>query len=150
MKSQSATKTRLYRENPHCFWCGVRTRLIEQKDGVQMPDEAATVDRVRSRFTPTKIVDCTRWPQDIKVLCCFRCNRERDKGYVAKAKAPPRPLSDRVRIAQTDVCCAAVRFVRDGGTFAGAESARLSECVGIVQTVWAEWLSEKDYEELAF
>jgi len=70
-----AVKVKLWERNPHCHWCGIPTILTNNPDGV-IPDDAATVDHLISRYNPTRWVQ--KSPYEIrKVLSCAKCNKQR-------------------------------------------------------------------------
>ena len=70
-------RRRLYEQNPYCHWCQRKLQLIE-KPGGKLPDDAATIDHLRSRYDPLRQVPATR-NECRRVLACFRCNFERGR-----------------------------------------------------------------------
>jgi len=65
------TKLRLLKENPFCYWCGVRVIDYVTKDGENMPDWGATIDHFVSKPFRNKHREVK------KVLSCCKCNRIR-------------------------------------------------------------------------
>lgn len=66
-------RTRLFRADPHCFWCGCLVRLNVPHG---TPD-LATVDHLYSRFHPARKENHKRQDRVLHVLACFACNHER-------------------------------------------------------------------------
>ena len=65
-------RNKLFSENPHCHWCGVRVFLPPRKySNPYPPSNLATLDHLRF------------WPYDlgreITVLSCYGCNQFRGK-----------------------------------------------------------------------
>jgi hypothetical protein len=64
-------RERLFRRNPHCYWCGRLTVFLRPKP-FKAPD-AATVDHRFSKQHPKRCFDGST------VLACYECNDERSK-----------------------------------------------------------------------
>ena len=66
-------RKRLFRENPHCYWCSVETLFVG--DGyIKRPNpRMATVDHLYSRYDLRRYV---KGNQKL-VLACFHCNNSR-------------------------------------------------------------------------
>lgn len=99
--SSLSTRIKLFREDPHCFWCGCLTTL-----DVTNPRLAtlATVDHLYSRQHPAR-----SRRKHMKVLACFNCNQRRNncecKGIYFMPKLP-----ERVAIAR-DTCATLGRAI---------------------------------------
>lgn len=106
--SSASTRTKLFREDPHCFWCGCLTTLDVTNPRLTT---LATVDHLYSRQHPLR-----SRRKHVKVLACFNCNQRRNncecKGIYFLPKLP-----HRVAIAR-DTCATLARAVltrNDGG-----------------------------------
>lgn len=88
-------RLRLFRANPHCFWCGRKTRL----DVAHGSSDFATVDHLYSRFHPRRVDRHREQKGALHVLACHECNNER--GYCEQHQIPFVPkLSARLEYAQ--------------------------------------------------
>lgn len=67
-------RERLWRQDPHCHWCGIWTQLHRSQYGDRPPHNAATLDHYRSKLDPlrNRVATEPRW-----VLACFKCNQQR-------------------------------------------------------------------------
>ena len=103
----------LWQRNPHCAWCGCKTRLIHQKGGA-LPGDAATLDHIRSKLDPLRRAGGRIGkPWEENVLACYGCNHERGRQeYLAlpieeqrrRSQCYPialRPLTERIINAET-------------------------------------------------
>lgn len=75
-------RTRLWKENPHCFYCKCLTILPEDlpvEHGYasgklkNVPDDMATIEHIYSRLNPS------RWIRGKRVLACYKCNNEKSR-----------------------------------------------------------------------
>lgn len=66
-------RERLYRTDPHCFWCGRRVYL----NVAHAKPELATVDHLYSRYHPQRLQKYREQDGVLHVLACFKCNGER-------------------------------------------------------------------------
>jgi len=66
-------RKRLFRENPHCHWCGVETLLVGNGHIKRANPRMATVDHLYSRYDLRRYVK----GEQKRVLACFRCNNSR-------------------------------------------------------------------------
>jgi hypothetical protein len=71
-------RTRLWAESDKCYWCGGQMILWQGQPGGELPPMAATLDHVRSRRSPARLLTDGA-PPEIKVLACSRCNNLRAK-----------------------------------------------------------------------
>jgi hypothetical protein len=87
-------RQRLFRVNPHCFWCGVLTVL----DGMRLPN-FATVDHLYSRWHPERRARHVNRDGTLHVLACQNCNQER---ALAESQCVPfiPKLKDKLEFAQ--------------------------------------------------
>lgn len=67
-------RIRLFRADPHCFWCGVETVLETSAQG---QSDFATVDHLYSRWHPERKTRHVRGDGVLHVLACSSCNGER-------------------------------------------------------------------------
>jgi hypothetical protein len=68
-------RTKMFAENPHCYWCGKELVLWEGDSG-KMPDNGATIDHLYSRLHPLRL----KKTGDLRrVLSCRWCNNERSR-----------------------------------------------------------------------
>lgn len=72
--AQVRRRNRLWRENPHCCFCGVKTVMV---NGVTpQPDNGATLEHLRpKRWDGTRSGSAGHIST---VLCCVKCNRDRN------------------------------------------------------------------------
>ena len=61
-------------QDPHCYWCGRRVYIHKPEWRKKIPDNAATIDHLRTRFCSERGV-WTNTPQT--VLSCRKCNQSR-------------------------------------------------------------------------
>lgn len=81
-------RKRLWEADPCCYWCRRPTILLNVPGG-QLPENAATIDHLRSKFDPTRGQPIRgRW--DFRyVLACWKCNNERariEEKFLPKAE----------------------------------------------------------------
>src|SRR6185503_18043250 len=79
MSSQSRIirrKQRLYNQYPFCHWCGIALVLVVSDNG-RLPDNAATIDHLRSRFDLTRQEPKINAYEERTVLACYGCNQRR-------------------------------------------------------------------------
>lgn len=99
--SSLSTRTKLFREDPHCFWCGCLTTLDVTNPQLTT---LATVDHLYSRQHPARSRQ-----KHMKVLACLGCNQRRNncecKGIYFLPKLP-----ERVAIAR-DTCATLARAI---------------------------------------
>lgn len=67
---------RLWRANPHCYWCGVRTFLPTREGKSPKAPNEATIDHLRPRHHPDRLVPANG--EIRRVLSCWQCNNDRD------------------------------------------------------------------------
>lgn len=73
----------LFDRDPHCHWCGVLTVWYSQPTKhEEMPNNAATLDHLYSRFNPERITPIDNVERT--VLACLECNRRRSVEEEAK------------------------------------------------------------------
>lgn len=72
---KSRHRERLFKQDPHCHWCGRLTKLFTPAPGQKAPGDMATVDHVISRLTRTSRAEYHH--KSNKVLACENCNRRR-------------------------------------------------------------------------
>lgn len=100
-KRYSAQRERWWHEDPHCRWCGRLTILWAYKVHATMPDNAATVDHLDSRFSNERGAHSGKTR---RLLACYRCNQSRCDADLAvnlelqREKSGAYPLSDERRI----------------------------------------------------
>jgi len=72
--SNKRRKENLFREDPHCYWCGIEVINYPLADGERMPDNFATLDHLDTRLSGNRgvIKNQTR-----TVLACSKCNFDR-------------------------------------------------------------------------
>jgi hypothetical protein len=75
-------RRKLWLENPLCHWCGIETIWIELKNGGKLPDDAATIDHLYTRYELEKRQEMG----NPRVLACNKCNH--DLGEKATAAQP--------------------------------------------------------------
>jgi hypothetical protein len=72
-------KIKMWEKDPYCHWCGcftVVTNIVAVPRGTSLPDNAATVDHVYSRFNARRWVKA-KYGERRRVLACYKCNHER-------------------------------------------------------------------------
>lgn len=75
MRHNRKLKLQLWKENPHCHWCGRLTQVTNIRNGV-LPEDAATVDHLFSRYNVKRWLH-HRHDEPTKVLSCYKCNHDR-------------------------------------------------------------------------
>ena len=75
-KVKAKIRRRLWESNPHCIWCKQPTIWWTPSDGGNMPDNAATIEHLLSRFNPIRYL-LPRYPKDLMAIACNRCNNDR-------------------------------------------------------------------------
>lgn len=88
----SPKRARLFRANPHCFWCGCKVAL--EFDPPNRRD-LATIDHLYSRLHPER----AGHRATLVVLACRACNHERSRAESQRRPFVPR-LKDKLRFAQ--------------------------------------------------
>lgn len=91
-------RERLWKENPHCHWCGQLTILLPQEvwlrnakgskreRRIRIPDLAATIDHIYSKWDVRR--SRSLMPGERRhVLACFRCNVNRGRADQQANKA---------------------------------------------------------------
>lgn len=66
-------RQRLFRANPHCFWCGRKVNI----GASHSQPEGATVDHLYSRLHPERESRHSQQNTVLHVLACYACNHER-------------------------------------------------------------------------
>lgn len=79
VKRQKKRRLRLLSQSPYCYWCGREVR--EYPHQKQKPDDMATIDHLRPRAHPERLVPSTEIPQT--VLACNGCNSKRNAEFTA-------------------------------------------------------------------
>lgn len=87
-KALSKKRQRLWKENPHCCYCGVVTIFLPAHiKGLQLTQDErhrlATIDHIRPRHHPDRL----KRPEPdevLQVLSCWKCNNERDRRELAE------------------------------------------------------------------
>jgi hypothetical protein len=72
-------RLKLFKENPHCFWCGRKTIYARVKDGDKQPPNLATIDHLVHRLDPDRAEKLLK-PGPKTVLACEQCNFRRGTG----------------------------------------------------------------------
>lgn len=88
-------RERLYRADPHCFWCGRRVYL----NVAHASPELATVDHLYSRLHPEREHNHRQQKAILHVLACFTCNGERSVQEQRREPFIPK-LAHRLEYAQ--------------------------------------------------
>jgi hypothetical protein len=76
MASNRKRKLNLWNKDPHCFYCGVETVIIDQPRIKGVPSNLATLDHKYSKFDYRRYLP-TNGTEERNVLACFRCNNKR-------------------------------------------------------------------------
>lgn len=74
--SRRTVKINMWEKNPHCHWCGIPTVLTNLPHGI-LPNNAATIDHLYSRYTLKRWVHRDGRTEPSKVLSCYKCNHDR-------------------------------------------------------------------------
>lgn len=69
-------RLRMWRKNPHCYYCGIKTIWVERSGGTALPHEA-TIEHLRSRLNPTRTEPCVDNKDRRITIACYKCNHER-------------------------------------------------------------------------
>ena len=69
-------KLKLWRRDPHCHWCGVRTVLPTDNSGRQFAT-LATLDHLDNRLSKDRVKN--KHHTERTVLACAACNSERGR-----------------------------------------------------------------------
>jgi len=89
MRSYKKQRTRMWNNNPNCIFCGVLTILPEHlpqrtnskgvsKIIVEIPDNMTTIEHLNSRNSVNR--NTKNIKKEIRrVLCCYKCNQERNE-----------------------------------------------------------------------
>jgi 5-methylcytosine-specific restriction endonuclease McrA len=94
MLSDKKRKLKLFALNPHCHWCGKLTRLYKHNQHKKTPLDAATLDHLRSRYNPERLIPSPDKEQT--VLACWECNHKR--GEQETKETPPEELHRRSKM----------------------------------------------------
>lgn len=94
-------RVRLFRADPHCFWCGVEVQLermvVQRKDNLST---LATVDHLYSRWHPERKERHTSQESGVlHVLACHDCNQERAAAETQMIPFIPK-LKEKLEFAQ--------------------------------------------------
>lgn len=68
----------IWKYDPHCYWCGVKTILPSKHWKGPTASNVATIDHLRPRHHPGRLEPCNG-REFRRVLSCFKCNNERDR-----------------------------------------------------------------------
>lgn len=117
-----------WEKNPHCYWCGIPTIWYDRNGGKQ-PDNAATLDHIRSRYVPMRAQQDGQWKNGIIVLACHKCNQDRctqEQLFLAQEnpsllhkKSGSPPSHKRLRSLQSKLSTGIAKFIEKGGTIIG-------------------------------
>lgn len=66
---------RLWKLDPYCYWCGIKTLFIRNDRFSTQENNYATIDHIYHKGNPLGI---EREDRNICVLACFRCNQDRN------------------------------------------------------------------------
>ena len=106
----SPIRLRLFRANPHCFWCGCVVYLDTLQDAINL----ATVDHLYSRLHPLRESEHKHQKNVLHVLACRICNQERaqceERGRMFLPKLKER--WEHARLADATVAKAQIPFTR--------------------------------------
>ena len=69
---RQATRDFLMKKSPHCAYCGVNVIYFKNQGGI-LPDNFATLDHYFSKNSGGYFDE-----QNFVVLCCYRCNQEKN------------------------------------------------------------------------
>lgn len=70
-------RERMWRRNPHCHYCGVKTVLPDANGKSPRAMNEATIDHLRPRHHPARLEPANG---DVRrVLACWECNNKRDQ-----------------------------------------------------------------------
>ena len=75
----------MWKENPHCHWCGKPTTLTGSTEQKITP-ETATLDHLYSRLDPRRR-EVNRSMEKRRLLACYECNQRRCRESVAESNA---------------------------------------------------------------
>lgn len=80
-------KIAMWKENPHCYWCGIETVVYTNvpRDFV-FPDNAATIDHVYPINDPRRLEFKKKKKPSPVVLACKKCNWERGSKSLEKTE----------------------------------------------------------------
>lgn len=106
--SNRSLKLKLFQENDRCYYCNCQLILTNIKNlpsGQSLPDNAATIEHLRSRYSVSRFVKKKKGERR-KVLACYKCNHgrsiletlclsrkevlQRSKGYSLNPRGRPR------------------------------------------------------------
>ncbi len=76
--SNRSRKLRLFKRDPHCYYCGVEVREIVVPRGKKIPDDMATVEHLYSKLDYRRH-DPNDGKEERTVLACYKCNSEKGK-----------------------------------------------------------------------
>lgn len=69
-------RIRLWKEDPHCYHCGLLTELPPKKAHLKNKPHYATIDHLYSRYDPRRYAPMVG-KEKRRVLACFACNQKR-------------------------------------------------------------------------
>lgn len=70
-------RERLWRTNPHCYYCGNLTELPPHMQHLKnQKDHYATIEHIYSKYNPLRRTPNTTMEQR-HVLACYKCNQEK-------------------------------------------------------------------------
>jgi hypothetical protein len=93
---QPPMRLRLFRADPHCFWCG--KRVVLEPDPPTRSD-LATLDHLYSRHHPKRLQHHREQKRALHVLACRVCNQERATAEQQGQQFVPK-LSDKLSFAR--------------------------------------------------
>ncbi len=100
-------RTRLFEEDPHCYWCRKELVLWQGGSG-KLPLNSATIGHLRSRLDDTR-QEVNKDGSSRTVLACWSCNNKRcTEEQVALAMAYRKKLQERSGGMPTPIS----RFIR--------------------------------------
>lgn len=97
-------RIRLFRADPHCFWCGCAVELTAPHGTPNL----ATVDHLYSRFHPERKAIHNQRDRPLHVLACHACNNERGVCEQRQKVFTPK-LKERLSFAQAADATLAIR-----------------------------------------
>lgn len=104
-------REKMWRRNPHCHYCGVKTILPSADGKSPRVMNEATIDHLRPRHHPGRLEPCSG--EIRRVLACWECNNKRDQwesallpkswfyAHGGSLPAEMKPLEELRRIEQT-------------------------------------------------
>ncbi len=155
-RADQKLRRRRWEKDHHCYWCGVPTVWFD-KDGGRQPANAATLDHIRSRYTPQRAQQSNgRWRRGIIVLACYQCNQDRcqqEQAFLSREKigllqkqSGNFPSHPRLRKLQTKLATAVVKFLENGGDLVGKHSGHIRE---MALSLGREYEKKRRHRQLA-